>query len=266
MKAKMNEKDSGRTVLCCVLIMAVFLIGLLSVNAYAGEETRSDANPEEWEFVVQLYGWMATIEGTDATGHDFEFDFDTILENLDFTFMGVFGARKNRWTLMTEVIYLDLEDTSNDNINSLLKLTSKGMTNWVINPFVSYEIFGSQKGSFQVLTGARYLDIEVDIELKTRPPLDPEKNDFSSSGHVWDGIVGIRGFYNLTERWFVPYRLDIGTGDSDFTWSAFGGLGYKFDSYKLLFVYRHMDWEFEDDEVLQDLQVSGPAIGAIFVF
>jgi hypothetical protein len=70
----------------------------------------------------------------------------------------------------------------------------------------------------------------------------------------------------LTEQWFVPYRLDIGTGDSDFTWHAFAGIGYKFDSYKLLAGYRHLEWEFEDDAPLEDMQVSGPVIGAIFTF
>jgi hypothetical protein len=251
-------------------VLAGLCICLFSINGYAADASaeagRSDANLEEWEFVVELYGWIATIEGTSADGHDFEFDFETIVENLDMTIMAVLGARKNKWTLMTEVIYLDLEDSSNSNLNQALQLTSKGMTDWVINPFVSYEIFGSKKGSFQLLAGARYLDIEVDLELRTRPPLPEEDNKISSSGHVWDGIVGFRGFYNLTDRWFVPYRLDVGTGDSDFTWHAFAGLGYKFDSYKLLMVYRHMDWEFEDGEVLKDLQVSGPAIGAVFTF
>ena len=260
-----------RRLKCTLLVvMAMLCIGLFSINVYAADTkpdaARSDAAPEDWEFVFELYGWIATIEGTAAGGHDFEFDFETIVENLDMTIMAVLGARKNRWTLMSEVIYLDLEDTSNSNLNEVLQLTSKGMTDWIVNPFVSYEIFGSKKGSFQLLAGARYLDIEVDIDLKTRPPLEPEKNNISSSGHVWDGIVGVRGFYNLTDHWFVPYRMDIGTGDSDFTWHAFAGIGYKFDSYKLLAVYRHMDWEFEDGEVLEDLQVSGPAIGAIFTF
>jgi len=83
---------------------------------------------------------------------------------------------------------------------------------------------------------------------------------------VWDGVVGIRGFYNLTDHWFVPYRLDIGTGDSDFTWHALAGVGYKFDTFKLIAGYRHMEREFKDDEVLEDLQINGPAIGAVITF
>jgi len=31
-------------------------------------------------------------------------------------------------------------------------------------------------------------------------------------------------------------------------------------------MYLNMDWEFEDDSALEDLQVHGPTIGAIFAF
>jgi hypothetical protein len=245
--------------------MTVLCIGLLSINVYAAD-TKSEAAPDEWEFVWEVYGWIATIDGTSGGGTDFEIDFETIVENLDFTFMSVLGARKERWTFMVDVVYLDIEDTPNTNLKRFLQLTSVEMQDWIVNPFVSYEVFGNKKGSFQVLAGVRYLDIAVDLEIGTRPPLRPRTTEESMSDNVWDGIVGIRGFYNLTDRWFVPYRLDVGTGDSDFTWHALAGIGYKFDTFKLIAGYRHMAWEFEDDSMLDDLQVSGLIVGAIFTF
>ena len=252
---------------CTLLVtMTVLYLGLLSFNVYAAD-TKSEAAPDEWEFVWEVYGWIATIDGTSAGGTDFEIDFETIVENLDFTFMSVLGARKERWSFMVDVVYLDIEDTPNTNLNRLLQLTSVEMQDWIVNPFVSYEVFGGKKGSFQVLAGARYLDIEVDLELQTQPRLlTPKTLTKSMSDNVWDGVVGIRGFYNLTDRWFIPYRLDVGTGDSDFTWHALAGIGYKFKTFKLIAGYRHMAWEFGDDSVLDDLQVSGPIVGAIFTF
>ena len=49
----------------------------------------------------------------------------------------------------------------------------------VVNPFVSYEILGNEKGSLQLLAGARYLWIEVGLDLETRPPLPSKKTDWS---------------------------------------------------------------------------------------
>jgi hypothetical protein len=251
-------------------VLTVICICLFTINVYAAETkqdaARSDAAPDEWEFVLELYGWLPDIETTTASGDTLELDLETILENLDLIVFTAFGARKNRWQFMTDVIYMDLSDDPDIDLNPLLQVSDLGMKAWVINPYVSYEIFGNRKGSFQILAGARYLDLEVDLELTTRPPLPPGVNSESVSADVWDGIVGVRGFYMLTEQWFVPYRLDIGTGDSDFTWHALAGIGYKFDTFKLIAGYRHMAWEFEDDSVLDDLQVSGLIVGAIFTF
>jgi len=119
--------------------MAVLCIALFSINVYAAEgkpdATRSDAAPENWEFVLELYGWIAEIDGTSASGQDFEIDFKTIVENLDMTLMTTLGARKDKWTFMTDVIHLDLDDNSNSNLNPLLKLTDLYMKAWIVNPF-----------------------------------------------------------------------------------------------------------------------------------
>ena len=34
--------------------------------------------------------------------------------------------------------------------------------------------------------------------------------------------------FGPNREWFVPYYADIGTGQSDFTWQAIGGIGYAF--------------------------------------
>ena len=250
--------------------LVALCICLLSINVYAAdaspEASRSDAASEEWEFILELYGWLPDIEVTSAGGTDVKIDIETIVENLDLIVFTTFGARKKGWHFMADVIYMDISDDPDQNLGRLLQLTDIEMKAWVFNPFVSYEIFGSKKGSFQLLAGARFLDIEVELGLKTRPPLDPGKSDGSFDDNVWDGVVGIRGFYNLTDRWFVPYRVDVGTGDTDYTWHVLAGIGYKFDSFKMLAGYRHLEWEFEDDAALKDLQVSGPIVGAIFIF
>lgn len=253
-----------------LIAMTVLCSSLFSINVYAEETkpdvTRSEAAPYEWEFVLELYGWLATLETTTAGGYDVEIDFDDILDNFDFALMGVFGVRKNKWSFMADVVYLNLGKDLDSNQTQPLQLTDVGLEAWIFNPFVSYELFGSKKGSFQLLAGGRYLDLEVETEFMTGPPRPPVATEQSLSADVWDGVVGIRGFYNLSDRWFVLYRVDIGTGDSDFTWHAFAGIGYKFDSFKLLLAYRYLAWEFEDTALLDDLQVSGPVIGALFTF
>ncbi len=68
---------------------------------------------DDWQFDVQIYGWMPNIYGKSAVDTDFEIDLDDILDNLQFIVMSTLGAKKDRWAFQVDVIYLDLEDDKN---------------------------------------------------------------------------------------------------------------------------------------------------------
>ena len=83
--------------------------------------------------------------------------------------------------------------------------------------------------------------------------------------NVWDAIVGVRGRAKIGEsKWYVPYYLDIGTGESDFTWQAMAGAGYAFRSLDLLVAYRHLDYDFGSENGIKDLYLSGPLVSVSF--
>ena len=69
-------------------------------------------------------------------------------------------------------------------------------------------------------------------------------------------------------HWSLRYYADIGTGESDVTWQALLGLGYRFGWGDLFADYRHLDYEFGDTALLGDVAsaFSGPSIGATFRF
>jgi len=64
----------------------------------------------------------------------------------------------------------------------------------------------------------------------------------------------------------MPYNADVGTGQSDLTWQAQLGVGYKFKYADVLLTYRYLDYEFDSDSALDDLTVKGPQLGAKFYF
>jgi len=88
----------------------------------------------------------------------------------------------------------------------------------------------------------------------------------SLSGSVWDGVVGIRGRANLQGNWYLPYYADIGTGQSDLTWQLLGGFGYKYNWGDMALAYRHLEWEFDTDVPLMDVNFSGPIVQAKWHF
>lgn len=220
---------------------------------------------DSWKYTASINLWMAGIEATTIDGAQLDIGFSDILDNLDMTFMGTIGAEKGKWGLLTDIIYLNISDDVNVPIpgNPGLEVTSIEMKNWIVTPMVTYKVMESEQLGLNVLAGARYLYLKSPIDVNYTPlPID--------SDSMWDGIIGVRGKYDLNEKWYMPFHVDVGTGDSDVTWQAFVGVGYKYESWDLLAGYRYMNWEFEDSDpaagALTDLTVDGPIIGAKFYF
>ena len=116
------------------------------------------------------------------------------------------------------------------------------------------------KSRLDILGGARYLYLKADLRVDA---LGARAED---SGSNWDAIVGARGAVDLTEKWHLFGYLDIGAGDSDLTWQAMAGIGYKFKWFHVNAVYRYLKWDFDDNAAMDKLDVSGPALGIKFVF
>ena len=73
-----------------------------------------------------------------------------------------------------------------------------------------------------------------------------------------------QAFLGSGQRWFLPWYLDAGTGDSDFTWQAMAGVGYQFDWGATVLSWRHLDYEFESDATFENLSFSGVLLGVTF--
>ena len=133
---------------------------------------------------------------------------------------------------------------------------------WVLNFLAGYNFSDTEKGRHDFIFGTRYLDLETKLNLN----IAAASNKFSFSDDVWDGVVGVRGRVNLKGNWYLQYYLDVGTGQSDYTWQALAGAGYKYSWGDLTFAYRHLEWEFDSGSALQDINFSGPGIQAKWYF
>jgi len=218
---------------------------------------------DEWKYTGTLYLWGAGLEGTTTDGAKIDLSFSDIIDNFDFGIMGVLGAQKGKWGFLADILYLNISKDVNIPIADGVNITNVAMKSWVVTPMVTYRVMESEQLSLDLLGGARYLYLKSPIEI----------NNVSvglDSDSIWDGIVGVRGKYDLNEKWHIPFHLDIGTGESDVTWQAFAGVGYKYENFDLVAGYRYLDWDFDDSDpaagTLTDQTLSGPMIGAKFYF
>lgn len=118
------------------------------------------------------------------------------------------------------------------------------MQSWVVTPTAAYKVVQSDKWDLDLLAGARYLYLKTELLINALGV----PSQISDSGGAWDGIVGAKGKMHLNENWFLPFYFDVGAGETELTWQALGGLGYKFSTFDLVVGYRYLEWEFADDD------------------
>lgn len=229
----------------------------------AAEEMNSD----KWEFGAQIYLWGAGIGVTTAEGDDIDISFSDLIKNLDMALMTTLAARKDKWTLLSDIVYLDVSgsDKSTANIigHPVKTKIDVGMESWIVTTAGAYEVMQTETTRLDVLGGARYFWLKMPLKIKIG---DRFSRKASPSGDVWDGVVGMRGNTDLNEKLYLTYYMDVGTGETDLTWQAAGAVNYRFKKVDAVFGYRYLDWDFDSDAAFQDINVSGPYAGVKFRF
>jgi opacity protein-like surface antigen len=227
-----------------------------------------------WQFAASVYLWGASISGETRSGTGISVELEDLLSHLEMVFMGSFEARKGKWSLLSDVIYLDLSGDKSVTVDipigpgiPVTTDASVDLTSWILHLAGGYNLLTNGKSRLDLIAGARYLDLDADVFLSLQSLGPGQSVNFSVSDSLWDGIVGVKGRFALSERWFLPYYFDIGAGDSDFTWQASAGVSFQAAKWADIgLVYRYLDWEFESDSLINDFNVSGPALGAVFRF
>jgi hypothetical protein len=259
-----------------VIVVALLLAGL-SAQARA-DYTGSDP----WKFRLSLYGWAPDISG-EATLHALNSDLSVsvapneYLPHLNSVFKGAFEVRKGRWGAFTDLVYMDLAKevaqsrditfgglplpvSANANVDYALQSTI-----WSLAGI--YNTVHSSEWELDALLGFRYIDLRQDVTWNISGDMG-DTALFGRSGEAagrlsnLDGIIGLRGRYAFGEqhRWFMPFYLDVGTGDSKLTTQIAAGLGYAFDWGEISANWRNLHYEMPSGMSVRDMDFNGPSL------
>ena len=222
----------------------------------------------DWKGDLQIYGWIPENDIKLNNGYEYKITRNDILEDIDIFLMTAGRLRKDRWSFALDLVYGDISNKDFDEqLLPGVTFDTGGLETWVVTPNIGYMIVDDEQQRFEVYAGARYFWLEVDTRVKIesiipgKPPIVVEGSDRMKH---WDAIAGVRGLYNLSDNWYVPYSVNVGTGDSDFTWSAWGGGGYRFDSFDLTFGWRYLTYDVGSDTTIDEIDIGGPFVGAMF--
>lgn len=248
-----------------------------------GNAAAQDA--DAWRYSATIYGYLPDIGGktrfpSNGGGSDLTLDIGTILDNLKFAFMGAFEANNGRWGVLADVIYMDIGASKSGSrdlaIGGVIPAGTASnlnydMKGWVGTLAGTYRTVNRPDYTLDVVAGARVLDIRQKLNWTVtgdvgQIPLPDRAGTREVDEQNWDAIVGVKGRYAFGDgqRWFVPYYLDIGAGQSKFTWQAIGGIGYSFGWGDVVAAWRYTDYEMKSGKNVEEMTFNGPAIGAVF--
>ena len=237
-------------------------------TAKATSATPQTTAPDEWQFQVSPYFWLASLHGTAGVGNlttQVDESFSDVFHSLDFALMGFFEARKGRLVILTDLEYVAVSDDK-ATPGPLFSDVNAKFKQFIFDPEVGYRVFENPaKGQFiDVLGGIRvwHVSTELDFGAGILPATQVE-----GSRNWVDAVVGLRGKMALSEKLFVTGKFDLGGGGSKFTWQFFGGGGYNVNpKVALIFGYRVLDVNYDKNNFLYDLNQRGPIMGLGFKF
>jgi hypothetical protein len=238
----------------------------------------------DWRYSLSVYGNFPSLSGAASTptspgGPTIDVSASQIIDSLKFTFMGAFEASNGRWGVFTDLIYLDLGNTkvgtrdftiSHQAIpastSADLSWDLKG-TLWTIAG--EYRVPTEPRLTLDVLAGARMFILKPSIGWNISGDLGPiaasgRSGFVEESETLWDGIVGAKGRYAIDSKWFLPFYVDVGAGQSQLTYQLAAGISYAFSWGELTGMWRYISYDMKSGSNVQDLSFNGPMVGATF--
>jgi len=230
----MNQKSSA----------AIYCAAAVAAAVPGAAQAQAD---EPWKWEAAIYGYFPAIGGTTAFpaaagGSTIDVSTGDVVDALKFAFMGQIEARKGKWGVWSDLVYADFgasrQGTRNFTVNhqpvSVDANIVLDVKTWIWSLAGIYNLESTPELNADLLFGARLLDMQQTLSwsLSNDIPALPGRSGTASVDLVnWDAIVGVKGrdHFGADHRWFLPYYLDIGTGESKFTWQINAGVGYRFD-------------------------------------
>ena len=262
--------------------LTLSLLGLaLAAPMAAQAQTHSDS----WQYEASIYGWFPAISGTtsfppNGGGPSIDVSMGDVIDALKFTVQGNFEARNGQWGLWTDLVYADFGASRQNSRNFTIDGNPVAfdanlvldVKSWIWTLAGQYTLKDDADGRTDLLIGARMLQmtngLSWSLNTTAGAGLPPLTGAAEAKVTDWDAIVGLKGRVALgaDRKWFVPYYVDIGAGESKLTWQVNGGVGYQFDWGAIIGSWRYLDYEFKSSSHVQSFSLNGPLIGVIFKF
>jgi hypothetical protein len=234
----------------------------------------------KWRFSFTPFFWAPAMHGNTTVGNQ-TVDVDasigdvlqSVFDNFEFAAMGRFEANYCRWSVLLDVIYLNLGNEDDVNLPGAGQIDA----DWEFHELIAQGLIGYRFAelplgcgnacfrptvTFDALAGVRYYHFKSEINLDPGPNFDATKN--------WaDPVVGVRTLFHVTPALSFNVMANIGGFGvgSDLSWELIAGVDYKLTNcISLTAGWAILDIDYESGGFGYDVTMSGPYLGATFRF
>jgi hypothetical protein len=246
-------------------IIVLIVVYCISAVTYSqNDSVKVEKTISAWKFEVTPYAWLAGSRGTilflDESAN-VDAKFKDVLSNLKFGMFMHGEAKKGRWIVFGDLVYIAAEKTGK--IESTNTNTTIELKQTLAEIGSGYNLFATLDNWLLIdaLAGLRYFEIDNFVN-------DGQQLNLDKTINVTDPFVGIR-FRTVSDQWINGARIDVGGFGigSKISWKANLLVGYQFS--ELLSVsagYQAYGIDYEKDSFGLNLISSGFATGLNFNF
>ncbi|HWS74691.1 MAG TPA: hypothetical protein VN324_06065 [Quisquiliibacterium sp.] len=237
----------------------------LALMAAPADAQTAPQDADAWTFTLTPYVWFSGLGGEVTGPHggeSFSADFGDIFGTMKFSFMGLAEARRGNFSLVTDIMYLNLEQGVPVPGLGAYSGGSARTQSVEASAIGLYTVTEGSAGRIELGGGVRgwWFDTELRLDAGRLPART------QSSSTSWaDPVISARGVLRLSDRLSLTAYGDIGGFGlgSEFTWQAFGTLDYQVSesiSVSAGFRWIHIDYDKGRTDI--SLDMGGPIIGA----
>lgn len=240
------------------LVIRVLAAALLAapVVAAAGELSFT---PYVW--IPGVDGSVGTPGGGTSEGDRVSADFQPDLK-LGGAMLN-FSWREARFTAFGDWTYANVRADAATPRGALYSSASGQLIGNVVQLFSGYQLLDAAGMKLDAFVGGRGYGITGRLKFDEGAASAAS----TSTYELWfDAAAGLRWTAVFAEHYVVYARGDVGAGGSSFTWQAYGVGGYRFAWGDLIAGWRHLYVDKGDGDLQLRLALSGPVIGANFLF
>ena len=260
------------------------LATVIAIGLFAPATMAEDAPLRPgWSFNLGAYLWLPTMNGTlnyalpkgIAGTADVSVDAGDYFSKLNFAALMAAEIRYENFSLITDLVHMDIGADS----SRLRSVDVRGLPSNPLSTSTNSNADTNLKALIITMAGG-YTAAYFGAELRTDYALSADitgpgghgvalarNGRLSGSQDIWNGIIGIRGRLRLGEGgFFLPYYLDLGTGDSSLTSLMFGGIGYQTGSVGVHLGYRYLSFDQKGSSLVQDLSMQGAYLALNYSF